>query len=235
MPIEFHCTGCGRLLRTGDDTVGKRAKCPQCETVVTVPAASLSPSISPPSPPPTTDNINPYQSPQASTLAAERPVSPFQPATFEVGDILGRAWTIFTSRLGLCFGVPATAIVISFAANQAWNYCFGSPANMFAGDPSRVMLWLLGLFPLTVLNLYLRMGVLQVLLKIVRGQPCSFGEMFRGGPQFLPFLVIEILFGVLMFVGFCLCIVPGILVGAVLLPDPVARARSAGPGARFLW
>ncbi len=30
MPIEFRCLQCGKLLRTGDDTAGKQAKCPEC-------------------------------------------------------------------------------------------------------------------------------------------------------------------------------------------------------------
>jgi phage FluMu protein Com len=211
MAIEFHCTGCGRLLRTGDDTAGKRAKCPQCGTVVTIPAAAPS---SPPSPPPTADSVNPYQSPQAPTMSAERPGSPFQPAKFEVGDILGRTWAIFTSQFGLCFGVPATAVVIEFAAGQIWNYFFPQPTNAAAATPGRMMFWLLGLVPLMVLSIYLRMGVLQVLLKVVRGQPRTFGELFHGGPQFPPFLVIEVLFSLLVGVGCCFCLVPGIFVAS---------------------
>ena len=39
MAIEFRCTQCGKLLRTGDDTAGKQAKCPACGTVLTIPQA----------------------------------------------------------------------------------------------------------------------------------------------------------------------------------------------------
>jgi len=38
MPIEFRCTQCQRLLRTGDETAGKQARCPECGMVMTVPA-----------------------------------------------------------------------------------------------------------------------------------------------------------------------------------------------------
>jgi DNA-directed RNA polymerase subunit RPC12/RpoP len=38
MAIEFNCTGCGRRLSVGDDAEGRQAKCPQCGTVMTVPA-----------------------------------------------------------------------------------------------------------------------------------------------------------------------------------------------------
>jgi phage FluMu protein Com len=39
MSIEFRCTQCTKLLRTGDETAGKQAKCPQCGAVMTIPAA----------------------------------------------------------------------------------------------------------------------------------------------------------------------------------------------------
>jgi MoxR-like ATPase len=38
--IEFSCTGCGRTLKVPASAAGKRASCPQCNTVATVPLAS---------------------------------------------------------------------------------------------------------------------------------------------------------------------------------------------------
>ena len=37
MPIEFHCTHCGRLLRTPDETAGRQAKCPACGSIQPIP------------------------------------------------------------------------------------------------------------------------------------------------------------------------------------------------------
>ena len=39
MPIEFRCSGCNKLLRTPDESAGKKARCPDCGTIVDVPAA----------------------------------------------------------------------------------------------------------------------------------------------------------------------------------------------------
>ena len=39
MSIDFRCTQCDRLLRTGDDAAGKQAKCPGCGLLLTVPGA----------------------------------------------------------------------------------------------------------------------------------------------------------------------------------------------------
>jgi hypothetical protein len=51
MPIEFHCSRCQRLLRTGDDTAGRMAQCPECGAQTQVPAQDMSaaPSLMPPS------------------------------------------------------------------------------------------------------------------------------------------------------------------------------------------
>jgi hypothetical protein len=37
MPITFNCT-CGKTLRVPDENAGRRAKCPACNAVLTVPA-----------------------------------------------------------------------------------------------------------------------------------------------------------------------------------------------------
>ncbi|HEX5106489.1 MAG TPA: MoxR family ATPase [Pirellulaceae bacterium] len=38
--IEFPCTGCGRTLKVPASAAGKRASCPQCNTVATIPSGS---------------------------------------------------------------------------------------------------------------------------------------------------------------------------------------------------
>ncbi|MCX7427048.1 MAG: hypothetical protein NTW96_15665, partial [Planctomycetia bacterium] len=50
MPIEFRCSQCGKLLRTGDDTAGKQAKCPACGAIVNVPRPAVPPPPSGQSP-----------------------------------------------------------------------------------------------------------------------------------------------------------------------------------------
>jgi len=45
--IEFHCTGCGRALKVPGSAAGKRASCPQCNTIVQVPMTSQTPPPAP--------------------------------------------------------------------------------------------------------------------------------------------------------------------------------------------
>jgi hypothetical protein len=42
MAIEFRCTQCGRLLRTGDETAGRHAQCPECGSISPIPTSSAS-------------------------------------------------------------------------------------------------------------------------------------------------------------------------------------------------
>lgn len=37
MAIEFRCGQCGKLLRTGDDTAGRIAQCPECGSQTPIP------------------------------------------------------------------------------------------------------------------------------------------------------------------------------------------------------
>lgn len=48
MAIEFRCTQCNKLLRTGDDTAGKRVKCPDCGTISEIPTPEIDLPIAPP-------------------------------------------------------------------------------------------------------------------------------------------------------------------------------------------
>jgi hypothetical protein len=40
MAIEFRCSQCGKLLRTGDDTVGRQAQCPACGALTKIPGSA---------------------------------------------------------------------------------------------------------------------------------------------------------------------------------------------------
>jgi phage FluMu protein Com/uncharacterized membrane protein len=71
MPIEFRCTKCAKLLRTGDDTAGKQAKCPACQAIVAVPTPEQ-PSPEQPMPPQAPQGSSPF-----GQAADETPQSPF--------------------------------------------------------------------------------------------------------------------------------------------------------------
>ncbi len=219
MPIEFHCTSCGRRLRTGDDTAGKRAKCPQCGTVVTIPAApASSPGDAPPPMPPSAprEPVNPFQSPQTSTMAAPSPAegNPFdiQPGTLDFGDIFSRTWTIFKSQLGMCVLVVLVFVLVLIGFRVGF-FIFMMIATAITGSEAvGVLVNVLGVIVTSIVQIYLQMGLMRIFLKIARGQDFSVGELFSGGPLFLPFLGASILVGLAVAAGTICCIVPGVIV-----------------------
>jgi phage FluMu protein Com len=92
MAIEFRCTNCNKLLRTKDDTAGKQAKCPECGTILQIPAPGHVPPPPPGefAPPPTTnygtgqeygatpspaESSNPFAAPQFGGSMAAAPDS----------------------------------------------------------------------------------------------------------------------------------------------------------------
>lgn len=90
MSIEFRCSQCGKLLRTGNDTVGRQAQCPECGALSKVPSQGNTASVTPqleqlgagsgssagcpfasgPTSGDTRHSDNPYQSSSQSNLSA---------------------------------------------------------------------------------------------------------------------------------------------------------------------
>ena len=108
MAIEFSCSQCGKLLRVGDDAVGKKARCPSGGTVQAIPASSqafqpplqgaMAPTGSAPA------ELNPYQAPASGpwnppheTAFGQVTPGPIQPSLIDAGDVISRTWAIFTS------------------------------------------------------------------------------------------------------------------------------------------
>ncbi|MCU0961955.1 MAG: hypothetical protein MUF48_17815, partial [Pirellulaceae bacterium] len=71
MPIDFPCSVCGQMLRVGDDASGRQARCPNCQSVMTVPGGGATPAAPEPAAwnpfaesPVGADASNPYAAPQ---------------------------------------------------------------------------------------------------------------------------------------------------------------------------
>ena len=78
MPIEFRCSECNKLLRTGDDTAGRQAKCPECGAIMDIPSPGTQP-VGPPDPPtpPRDAPSNPYAPGSPFGAGSPGPSSPF--------------------------------------------------------------------------------------------------------------------------------------------------------------
>lgn len=130
MPIEFRCPQCQRLLRVGDDAVGKQAKCPACGTLAQVPhslvePASPAPAFNPPplpssagnpfgntgenpfpaggfSPPAAPPSDNPYAAPLSGGDSA---IGSARPTQISVNGVFDDAWSAFKNNMGMLIAV----------------------------------------------------------------------------------------------------------------------------------
>jgi phage FluMu protein Com len=250
MAIEFRCTKCNKLLRTGDDTAGKHAKCPECGEILVVPSPGTPmagpmpgpiPSSSPgPSPfagggaggfPPPSgpagespfgaaeqpqyqpDTGNPYQSPSPYADMPAMPVgaTEIRPTIIDLGDVMGRTWKIFKEDWGMCLGVVVVAFVCNFAAGFIIGFVPRTILALTRSQEIFVASSVIGNLVAQAFSIWITIGRARIMLKIARGQPVSMGELFGGGPYFLPILGASILFGLMVAVGLVLLIVPGIV------------------------
>ena len=85
MPISMRCPQCGKKLNAPDSAAGKRARCPQCKTIVTLPSPGDAPAdevfeaepVAPPAPAPDPDELGFGDEPVAP---APPPISAARPA-----------------------------------------------------------------------------------------------------------------------------------------------------------
>jgi phage FluMu protein Com len=83
MPIELICQNCGQTLRVADAHAGKRARCPQCQAVNSVPAPNLTPQTQAPTPRP----LFPETSAPQATFAPQGAFAPQAPVSFSTPDL----------------------------------------------------------------------------------------------------------------------------------------------------
>jgi hypothetical protein len=239
MPIAFTCSGCAKQLRVSDESAGKDARCPECGAINRVPSASspLFPPAGSPAPQPGNSNwqfgeakgnapasnpfaggsVNPYAPPQAASYQPEFVSGEIRPTVVGVEPILNYAWKIWQENLGLLVGAYATMVGIGFAIGLPLGLVQGAlEANK--NPEMAAFVGLLGNIVSNIVSIFLGIGMMQIALKLARGQRAEYAELFGGGPRFLPVLGVSILLGLAIGVGTLLCIVPGIIFALMWWP-----------------
>jgi hypothetical protein len=152
MSIEFRCNQCGKLLRTGDETVGRQAQCPACGAISVVPATNSSAPLhnlseggetatgSPFRVDPTVarNSDNPYQSPFAATYS-----SPFGlPDPMAAQRVSGPATALLIlgilGAVGQVLGVLGNVAQLPLA-NEFGRANVGAPPMVLAFIPSIIL------------------------------------------------------------------------------------------------
>jgi phage FluMu protein Com len=254
MAIEFRCTKCNKLLRTADDTAGKHARCPECSEILAIPAVGVSsPTPQPasgaggfPPPPPSgpaggspfdagpqspyqPDTGNPYQSPSPFAPLPSMPMGSgeIRPTIIDLGDVMGRAWTIFKDQWAMCLG----ALVVVGICNAVFGFMTGrllpflNPAFVIPKNipPQQLFDVMIQQFPRIYVSGAIKgyvdllftawtlTGLGIVYLKIARGQQASIGDVFTGGKYYVNMLLTMIVFNILVQIGLLFLIIPGII------------------------
>ena len=215
MSIQFQCT-CGTILRVDDEQAGKKARCPTCQSVVPIPmAAGSAPPINPfantagSAKPANSDN--PYAGAQRRIKSVLSDT--IAPTKVEFEWVFNRAWEIWKNNLGLLVGVTATVIGISLVFVFINGFCSEVILQI---TKEKVLSELFGFgFGMigNVIQLFIGIGQVRICCDLARGRRTEFSRLFSGWDCFFPVLGASILFGIAMFFGFLLLIVPAILMG----------------------
>lgn len=248
MPIEFRCDQCGKLLRTGDETAGKQAKCPSCGTVqpIPTPLSSTHPPArpqggppagspfaaggAPPLPPPPDGEVNPYQAPASALLGpAESYYAPapgartIRPRRIGIVEIIASTWTIATNNTNqflMCFLVFLVCLALNYAASFAQQMIL---VGIQAARPPANVFVAVNIFVAilgVLFQLWLNLGQTLYFVRTARGEETPFGLIFSGAPYLVTLILAAILIG-LMSVGVSLiCAVPGV-VAYLVSNDPL--------------
>jgi uncharacterized membrane protein len=132
------------------------------------------------------------------------------PQPWEIGEVLGHAWNAFK---------PAWAtLVFSFLLGSFINAIPGQVPQillqtgaMDSGDTAYIIIAAVCSLINLLLSAFFQVGYIRIWVASARGQTPLFGEVFSGGGRMFPLLGTLILTFLVVFIGFLLLIVPGVI------------------------
>ncbi len=164
------------------------------------------------------NDINPYAAPGPNSYDPLPPlVGNIVPTEVDAGSIINYAFEVWKANLKLLVGVTAVVLGIMYGL----TFAQGILSEVFRqmGQPQVAGLLALVFSPLQmVLNVFLGIGQTLIALRLLRGQPAQFGDLFSGGPLFLPVLGASLLAGLATMAGFAACVIPGLLLWLFFWP-----------------
>ena len=182
--LEFFCDSCGEHLRVpGTTAASKSVKCPWCDWTGQMPHTAI---------------LGPGTTQQEKFTPAEP-----APPRFRVSAIssLENAFRIFGSNI-LLFGIG----FIGLAALD------GIPSVVTAGGDEFEMNFHAGSLILTLIGIFISIGMTRAALHVARGGQADADMLFSGAPYFFRVVVGNILFWFATILGLICFILPGLYV-----------------------
>lgn len=152
-------------------------------------------------------NYNPYVAPtstpekQADFHATE--TSGISPIRIDLGEVFTFAYQIFVRNMGLLVAASVVCLVPQILSNLI-RAAFENGRGDMGPIAAATML------VLYLIQIYLVIGQTRISLRLVRGQPVEFSDLFKGGDKFLPIVGFSLLIIIPVFCGFILLIIPGV-------------------------
>jgi hypothetical protein len=232
MPIQFRCSSCQKLLRVPDGSTGRRAKCPDCGSVSSVPAADdLGQPVA------LVEEPNAFASPTAplssASVAASPPVEAgaIAPAKITAGQVFNTTLGIFKRKWLTCVLVVVAAAIVSGLVNGVVFYAKALIASELPEEGAKFQLF--APLPGALVTAWLSAGVFMAMLKIARGQPAGVGSVFSGGRRFAPFLIASIGVKLVTALGLVMFVFPGVYLWCALFPATLFAVDGHGLGVAF--
>lgn len=169
----------------------------------------------PPPPPPGGAYPPPPQQPYGGYGA------PAGSAPFSIGAAFNYGWSKFTANLGPVLLV----VIVAFAATavvQLLGNALTAGVSSVSIDPNTGAVRVVGGITATIVSAIfgligyvvatvVSMGLIRAALDITYGRPISMNSVFRF-EDLVPFLIAQLLVGLMLTVGLILCVVPGLIV-----------------------
>lgn len=255
MPIEFRCPGCAKLLRTPDESAGKKAKCPQCGAIADVPLLSADvsdpfPSSSPPAEReaagyvysdfaprrdsfPGTDMANPYASPVAAPSLTDAKLAAAQLVHRQttIDEVLQRSWAVFQTQMGPCALVGLVFIAITFGVSMATSM-FRVAAQMAQDPVIMVLAFVAEQIVSFLINTFFALGMILVAIRLARTGVVQLNDLFSGGPYYVRGLLAGLLFWTILLGAGVVCVGPGL--ATILTEEPAIFGPAIAVGA-VVW
>ncbi len=160
------------------------------------------------------DDINPYTAPNSSDFGQSPPhTGSIVPTVVDAGSIISYAMEVWKANLKLLVGI--TAVFLGLTVGQ---YIFNAILEQLGQGLISVLLAVGISIVSSAISIFLGIGQAQITLKLLRGQAAQFGDLFAGGPLFLPVLGASLLAGLAVWVGLMACVVPGLLLILLFWP-----------------
>ena len=207
MPIPTHCPNCNASLSETMERFGANSVCKACGQILRFdepfPAEEVFPARLPQERLPRQKEEDPEEDGEDSTDLPP------------IDQLLSEGWEIFKQNLGLCLGVTLLVNLINLVMQSPeliWTFYW--QARM--ADPQTREMISIGIQIYSLIrvafSIWISLGHMQFLLKVIRGQRAEVSDLFRGGDYFVRAMLCLIIFGLAVFAGTLLCVIPGIIV-----------------------